>query len=252
LTSEGSSLFNNLGLVWAIVIMSLWIGTLIIFLGLDLAELSPIHWAAIVLIRTFFHTGLFILAHDAMHGSLIPSSASINQGLGRLCLGLYAVLPYDRVQTNHHKHHHSPGQPGDPDFHNGIHQHPLFWYFQFLGAYVSITQMTVFITVIGCGLAIAIFLLHVSVANCILVWMVPLILSSLQLFCFGTYFPHRNESTGPQSTYYPNLLSLLICYHFSYHQEHHLYPDVAWYRLPSCDTIRYNKIRKTIQSNNIS
>jgi beta-carotene/zeaxanthin 4-ketolase len=252
LTSEGSSLFHNLGLVWAIVIMSLWIGTLIIFLGLDLAALSPLYWVTIVLIRTFFHTGLFILAHDAMHGSLIPKSATINQGLGRLCLGLYAVLPYDRCKTNHHQHHQNPGQPGDPDFHNGIQTHPLFWYFQFLGAYVSITQMTVFVTVIGCSLAIAIFLLHVSVTNCILVWMVPLILSSLQLFCFGTYFPHRNESTGPQSTYYPNLLSLLICYHFSYHQEHHLFPDVAWYRLPSCDTIRYNKIRKTIQSNNIS
>lgn len=234
MTSEDFPFFNHLGLVWAIVIVSLWVGTFIVFLGLDLAALSPFHWAAIVLIRTFFHTGLFILAHDAMHGSLIPSNAAINQGLGRLFLGLYAVLPYDRVQSNHHKHHQSPGKPGDPDFHNGIQTHPLFWYFQFLGSYVSIPQMTLFITVIGCGLAAAILLLHVSVANCVLVWMVPLILSSLQLFCFGTYFPHRDDRTGPQSTYYPKLLSLLVCYHFSYHQEHHLYPDVAWYRLPNC------------------
>jgi beta-carotene/zeaxanthin 4-ketolase len=233
LTSEGSPYFHHLGLIWAIFIMSLWIGTLIIFLGLDLSKLSPFHWVAIVLIRTFFHTGLFILAHDAMHGSLIPQSASINQRLGRLALGLYAVLPYERVQANHHKHHQSPGQTGDPDFHNGIQHHPLFWYFQFLGTYVSIKQMAVLITVVGLGLAAAIFLLNVSVTNCILVWMVPLILSSMQLFCFGTYFPHRNESTGPQSTYYPKLLSLLICYHFSYHQEHHLYPDVAWHSLPN-------------------
>ncbi len=226
--------------------MSLWIGTLIGFLGLDLSQLSLLHWIGIVLVRTFFHTGLFILAHDAMHGSLIPSNDAINRDLGRLALGLYAVLPYDRCKTNHHQHHQNPGQQGDPDFHNGVHRHPLFWYFQFLGAYLSTAQMLMFLTIVGTVLAGLIFVLQVSVTNCILVWMMPLILSSMQLFCFGTYLPHRDESSGPQSTYYPNFLSLLICYHFSYHQEHHLYPDVAWYRLPSCATIR-----KTVQLNKL-
>ncbi len=225
---------HHLGLVLAIVIVSLWVGTLVIFLGLDLSILSPVYLVIIVLIRTFFHTGLFILAHDAVHGSLVPRNASINQGLGKLLLALYAVLPYDRVQSNHHRHHQNPGKIGDPDFHNGIQTHPLFWYFQFLGAYVSVAQMTVFITVMGCALAVVIFILNVSVINCILVWMLPLILSSMQLFYFGTYFPHRNCHTGPVSTYYPKLLSLLVCYHFSYHKEHHQYPDVAWYKLPGC------------------
>jgi beta-carotene/zeaxanthin 4-ketolase len=238
LISERSPYLNHLGLVWATIIISLWVGTLVGFLSLDLSQLSLLHWAAIVLIRTFFHTGLFILAHDAMHGSLVPQNTGINQNLGRLALGLYAVLPYDRCRTNHHQHHQMPGQSGDPDFHNGIHKYPLLWYFQFLGAYLSTQQMLMFLSIFGTALMSLIFLLHVSITNCILVWMIPLILSSMQLFCFGTYFPHRNESIGPQSAYYPKILSLLICYHFSYHQEHHLYPDVAWYRLPSCATIR--------------
>ncbi|HYD98464.1 MAG TPA: fatty acid desaturase, partial [Alphaproteobacteria bacterium] len=29
------------------------------------------------------------------------------------------------------------------------------------------------------------------------------------------------------------LVSLLTCYHFGHHHEHHLRPDVPWWRLPS-------------------
>ncbi|MFA9473554.1 MAG: fatty acid desaturase [Filomicrobium sp.] len=27
-------------------------------------------------------------------------------------------------------------------------------------------------------------------------------------------------------------MSLLTCFHFGYHHEHHLQPDVPWWRLP--------------------
>ena len=36
----------------------------------------------------FLHTGLFILAHDAMHHSLAPTHPLINQRIGRLSLAL--------------------------------------------------------------------------------------------------------------------------------------------------------------------
>lgn len=232
--SESFPYFHHLGLIWTIVIISLWVWTFFRFLSLDLVQLSPLQWAGVVGIRTFLHTGLFILAHDAMHGSLIPTHAIANQTLGKLALGLYAVLPYDRCKTNHHQHHQTPGQQGDPDFHNGIHRHPMLWYVQFLSAYLSTGQMMAFLAIVGTVFANLIFLFHISILNCILVWMMPLILSSIQLFYFGTYLPHRNETLGPQSSYYPKLISLLICYHFSYHQEHHLHPEVAWYRLPEC------------------
>ena len=223
---------KNLGIVWAIVIISLWVLSFVGFLLTDLTQLSPTHWIAIVLARTFLQTGLFILAHDAMHQSLVPSNVKINHAIGKFAIALYAVLNYDQCLRNHQLHHQIPGQAGDPDFHNGSNSHGLSWYFRFLRMYLPVSQVLVFLTVVVSGLVGLILILQVSVMNCVLVWMAPLILSSLQLFCFGTYFPHRNENNGIRSTYYPRAISLLVCYHFSYHQEHHQYPNVPWYSLP--------------------
>jgi beta-carotene ketolase (CrtW type) len=74
--------------------------------------------------------------------------------------------------------------------------------------------------------------------NLIYFWVVPALLSTVQLFYFGTYLPHR-ELTEPykdqhraRSNNYSNIFSLLTCYHFGYHWEHHEYPHIAWWRLP--------------------
>ncbi|WP_310485476.1 fatty acid desaturase [Chamaesiphon sp. VAR_48_metabat_403] len=78
---------------------------------------------------------------------------------------------------------------------------------------------------------------HVSVANLFVFWILPIVLSSMQLFFFGTYLPHRSGSfENPHhaiSSNYPLVLSFLTCYHFGYHWEHHEYPGVPWYGLPS-------------------
>jgi beta-carotene ketolase (CrtW type) len=74
--------------------------------------------------------------------------------------------------------------------------------------------------------------------NVIAFWVLPLVLSSFQLFLFGTYLPHRSEAPtaagchAVRSLEYSHLLSLLACYHFGYHWEHHAYPAVPWFRLP--------------------
>ena len=54
----------------------------------------------------------------------------------------------------------------------------------------------------------------------------------------GTYLPHR-PGTQPftdrhrsRSNGYPWLVSLLTCVHVGYHHEHHLNPNVPWWRLP--------------------
>lgn len=44
------------------------------------------------LARTFTHTGLFIIAHEAIHGSLLPSFPRANAAAGTLCLWLFASL----------------------------------------------------------------------------------------------------------------------------------------------------------------
>ena len=224
--------FKNLGIVWAIVIISLWLLSFVGLLLIDSTLFSPVHWIAIVLARTFLQTGLFILAHDAMHQSLVPTNVKLNHAIGKLAIGLYALLNYDQCLRNHQLHHKIPGQIGDPDFHSGSNPQVLIWYFRFLRTYFSGSQMFVFLTIVGSGLIGLIWILDVSIINCALVWLVPLILSSLQLFCFGTYFPHRHANNAIRSAYYPRVISLLVCYHFSYHQEHHNYPNVPWYALP--------------------
>ena len=82
-------------------------------------------------------------------------------------------------------------------------------------------------------------LLGAPTANTLLFWAVPSILSSLQLFAFGTYLPHRHEEEAfrdrhnARSNDYPRWLSLLTCFHFGYHHEHHAKPGTPWWRLPS-------------------
>ncbi len=83
-----------------------------------------------------------------------------------------------------------------------------------------------------------ILVLGAPVQNVLLFWALPAVLSSLQLFIFGTYLPHVpddpafNDRHNARSNDYPAWLSLLTCFHFGYHHEHHLYPGVPWWRLP--------------------
>jgi len=51
--------------------------------------------------RTFIQTGLFIVAHDAIHGVVLPSNRRLNDGIGQLVLTLYALLPYEKLAFNH-------------------------------------------------------------------------------------------------------------------------------------------------------
>jgi beta-carotene ketolase (CrtW type) len=75
-------------------------------------------------------------------------------------------------------------------------------------------------------------------ANLILFWAGPALLSTVQLFAFGTYLPHREPDGGYTNRHhacsndYPVWLSFLTCYHFGYHLEHHQYPNVPWWQLP--------------------
>ena len=62
------------------------------------------------------------------------------------------------------------------------------------------------------------------------------ILSAVQLFYFGTYLPHRGPHVNEhraRSNDFSTLWSFLTCYHFGYHLEHHRYPMVPWWRLPT-------------------
>lgn len=256
-----------LGLALAALIVVAWLASLLLLLPFDLTALLPTgrftaaqelaHWrlpgtwiaaagvSIDVLVRTFLQTGLFIVAHDAMHGSLMPARPRLNHRLGHLALTLYACLPYDDCLEKHRQHHQAPGSPNDPDFHDGVHPHPVSWYLHFMRGYLSTPQIFWLAAAWICTAALMSPAAPTLPLNIVVFWVVPLVLSSVQLFMFGTYLPHRQVQAGDRATHrveslpLPALISLLSCYHFGFHWEHHQHPEAAWYELPGLHRRRW-------------
>jgi len=227
-----------IGLLMVMFILGLWFVSLVLLLPISTSDSNNWFWIIVCILgRTYLHTGLFILAHDAMHGNLIPHHRILNNFIGSLAVGIYGFLSYDHCYINHHNHHRYPSQSGDPDFH-GQYDNPVFWYGKFLLEYFPMRSLIIFIVSVSVIFLALITIFHVPLINLILFWLLPLIFSSLQLFFFGTYLPHRyvynNSNFLPRihSDRYSILWSFFSCYNFGhYHWEHHEYPKTPWYRL---------------------
>lgn len=201
------------------------------FHQLDLAGLvaAPL----LVALICWLNVGLFIVSHDAMHGSLAPGRPGVNRAIGRLALLLYAGFWYDALLPKHMEHHRAPGTAEDPDFSA---DHPTRfwpWYGRFMREYFGLRQFLLL------GIPVALYLaLGVRLANLLTFWALPAILSSMQLFYFGTYRPHRQEAEPfadrhrARSSTLGWFGSLISCFHFGYHHEHHDKPYLPWWRLP--------------------
>ena len=226
---------RRIGLALALAIIVAW---LILHFGLifffPLSSLTAMIAVPLLLVQTWLYVGLFIIAHDCMHGSLVPFQPAANRWIGRVCLFLYVGFSFDKLSRAHHKHHRYSGTADDPDFDN----HPPHafwrWFAKFFSEYFSIWQIVIIA---------AEYILHVNVfgaspINALVFWALPGLLSALQLFTFGTYLPHRPskgtfaDRHNARSNAFPLWLSLLTCFHFGYHHEHHLYPAVPWWQLP--------------------
>jgi beta-carotene/zeaxanthin 4-ketolase len=240
----------SIGLLLAFVIMLLWIVSLAFLLLVDITQSIAIFILPAILGRTFIQTGLFIVAHDAIHGSVVPRNRRLNDLIGRSTLTLYAVLSYQKISVNHWQHHLYPGQVGDPDFHDGTHDRIFPWYLRFMTGYLDFRQIVIQFFWFGTIFIVLDFGLHICVVNLLLFWVLPILLSTLQLFFFGTYLPHRTATSEADkaknehhatSSNYPLILSFLTCYHFGYHWEHHEYPFLPWYKLPSSLSIDFDR-----------
>lgn len=196
-------------------------------------ETAPLGIALMALL-TWLYVGLFIVAHDCMHGSLVPLRPVWNRWVGRLCLFLYAGFSFDFMNRKHHLHHRHAGTADDPDFHDQEPHAFWAWYWKFFSEYFSGRE----IIVIAVGVWAYILLLGAPLENVLLFWSVPAIVSSVQLFTFGTYLPHKPgdpafaDRHNSRTNHYPWWLSLLTCFHFGYHHEHHAVPNAPWWRLP--------------------
>lgn len=246
------------GIFLAAVILASWIVSLLLLLLVDPSTIPIVGVIFAILIRTFLHTGLFVIGHDAMHNSLLPNNRRINRWLGAIAVGLYASISYSKCCLNHQKHHHHPGQIHDPDFHDGTHTQPLCWYLKFIREYITVASILKLIGGWGLLLWGMSQFFQVFWSSVALFGMLPFVLSSVQLFVFGTYFPHRmpnSRVTGDRSSdhlknqpkIHPKihlkthwglwLWSFFTCYHFGfYHQVHHQFPKVPWHKLPVAQT----------------
>ena len=222
------------GLFIAIIIVSTWVISLSLLLSLDISKLKFWMLLPVILWQTFLYTGLFITSHDAMHGVVFPQNTKINHFIGTLTLSLYGLLPYQKLLKKHWLHHHNPASKIDPDFHNGKHQNFFAWYFHFMKGYWSWGQIIALTILYN----FAKYILHIPTDNLTYFWVLPSLLSSLQLFYFGTFLPHREPMGGyvqphcAQTISRPIWWSFITCYHFGYHEEHHEYPNVCWWQLP--------------------
>ncbi|WP_235525843.1 fatty acid desaturase [Sphingomonas sp. Leaf34] len=227
---------TRIGVALAGVIVAAWLAIHItgIFFwrwGVDTIALAIV----LVVLQTWLSTGLFIVAHDAMHGALAPDHPQLNRVIGATCLSLYACLSYAALLPRHHLHHKETGRAGDPDFHGGD---PSLrgWFLQFFKTYYSHGQI-IRITVVA---LLYILLLGAPLGNIVIFWALPALGAVAQLFVFGTWLPHREREVPFADAHRAHsidvgpLLSLLTCFHFGgYHHEHHLSPGTPWWGLPA-------------------
>ena len=197
LTSE-----SNTGVFITIAMIGLWAISFVILLSLDITKFNFLMLLPIILWQTFLYTGLFITAHDAMHGVVFPKSTKIN------------------------------------------HKNFFAWYFHFMKGYWSWTQIISLMIIYN----VVHSTLHIPKDNLTYFWVIPSLVSSLQLFYFGTFLPHTEPVGGysephrAQTISRPIWWSFVTCYHFGYHEEHHEYPHVSWWQLPEIYKMRTAEI----------
>ncbi|MEZ4772135.1 MAG: fatty acid desaturase [Bacteroidia bacterium] len=216
------------GIAVAIFLILLWASSLTVLFSVEVSFSNPLTWLGILL-QTHLFTGMFITAHDAMHGSVYPKNIKVNHLIGKICTALFMFNSYKTLKPKHYLHHRFAGTEKDPDFHKG---NPGFWrwYLDFLKEYISVKQFVLVAIVFN------LLLLIVPQTNLLLFWVIPSILSTLQLFYFGTYMPHMGEHAPDNrhkahSQSKNHMVAFLTCYFFGYHYEHHDAPATPWWQL---------------------
>ena len=204
----------------------MWFFSLYFLLTIQLDWTNPFTYIA-VYIQTHLYTGLFITSHDAMHGS-VSKNRKVNYWIGYITSLLFAYNSYDRLIVKHHEHHRFVASDEDPDYHES--GRFWLWYWNFLKRYITWRQMILM------TITMQLLLLVFPLENLILFWIVPSVLSTFQLFYFGTYIPHKDghehgNKHKSRSLEKNHLWAFLSCYFFGYHFEHHDAPGVPWWRL---------------------
>jgi beta-carotene ketolase (CrtW type) len=225
-----------IGIVLALTICIGWLALHVAAMFFVSVEWRTLPLVLVLAVLTcWLSVGMFIVAHDAMHGSLAPGWPRLNAAVGSTLLFVYAGFGWRKLRTAHFAHHRHVGSARDPDFDAENPRHFGRWYATFLKRYFGWQAGLYVATVVS----VYFWILNVPAENILLLYALPAIASSVQLFYFGTFRPHRHDDHGfadrhnARSEAFGPLLSLATCFHFGYHHEHHLSPNVPWWALPA-------------------
>ena len=214
------------GAIIGVAMIILWGICLYSFLVWDFNYTNLLVYLAI-LFQTHLYTGLFITAHDAMHGT-VSRNKHVNNSLGWITSILFAFNFYDRLLVKHHEHHRYVATDKDPDYHHS--GKLIVWYWNFIKKYTTLKQLVLM------TIALQVLRFIFPLENLLLFWILPGILSTFQLFYFGTYIPHKDghkhgnmHKSGSLNK--NHLWAFLSCYFFGYHYEHHDAPNIPWWKL---------------------
>ena len=214
---------SNTGVIAALIVIGLWALCILYLMQWEVSPANPLLYL-MILVQMHLYTGLFITAHDAMHGT-VSANRRLNSFIGQVCTALYACFPFSTLYSKHHEHHRHVHSDNDPDYHQG---NFISWYISFIGEYLSWWQVVLM------ALIYNVLKIWIPEVNLILFWILPSLLSTLQLFYFGTWLPHHGEHSNKHQSRTQkknHLLAFLSCYFFGYHYEHHDSPATPWWRL---------------------
>lgn len=228
---------GNRGIWIAITILTAWVCLLAFLLiyrspepsvaGIGLSWSDPLVYI-FVLLQAHLYTGVFITAHDAIHGVVAPNNKRVNNVIGWVATMLFAYNSYAKLSAGHHLHHRHAATEHDPDYHRG-NANMLLWFTDFARSYVSVWQ------ILAMAITYNVLKIWFPMENLIVFWMIPAFLSTFQLFIFGTYLPHRGHHDNPphnaRSQGLNHVWAFVSCYFFGYHSEHHDQPYLPWWKL---------------------
>lgn len=218
-----------MGIIVALIVISTWTSHLFYTLFYVSVDFTNTVFYLHILLQGYLYTGLFITAHDAMHGT-VSNNKFVNKGFGWISTLLFAGLSYSRLTKNHFMHHKSPGEESDPDFYTKS-QNFFIWWSTFLWRYTTITQIIIM------AVTFNILKIWFDEDSLFVFWVVPAFLGTFQLFFFGTYLPHKYPHTENMKPHKArtqkrnHLWAMLSCYFFGYHFEHHDSPKTPWWKL---------------------
>lgn len=191
-----------MGILIATFIILFWLGhCAYMLLLLEWNPLSIGMWLHVA-VQIYVSVGLFITAHDAMHGT-VSAHKSVNNTLGWIACFLFAGMSYKRLIKNHMAHHIYPGTDKDPDY--DMSQHFVIWFLRFMIRYTTIPQLIVM------GVLFNLLKFIAPEIKIWIFWVLPSMLGALQLFTFGTYIPHRTPHTHEMEPHNARTLKKIIC-----------------------------------------